>query len=142
MPDKVSNQRFVNSCLVNSPSVYCLRRDFAHKTKSRGGTPVTRAYFLKKYLQLKYTVSMQEKVSICLNRGRGESVGNDDVSLFAPKSPKLLGRRQDRKSRRHCLGRFCNIYCAVIRRYSFALRVNSDILWHSCFESYGLKDTR
>ena len=28
-----------------------------------------------KYLQLKYTVSMPEKMSICLNRGREESVG-------------------------------------------------------------------
>ena len=85
---------------------------------------------------------MPEKVSICLNRGREESVGNDDASLFAPKSSKWLGRRQDRKSRRDRLGRFCNIYCAVIRRYSFALRVNSDILWRSCFEGYGPKDTR
>ena len=35
----------------------------------------------KKYLQLKYTVSMPEKISICLNRGREESGGNDDVSI-------------------------------------------------------------
>ena len=27
------------------------------------------------------------------------------------------------------LGRFCDIYCAIILRYSFALRVISDILW-------------
>ena len=40
------------------------------------------------------------------------------------------------------LGRFCEIYYAVIVRYSFALRVISDILWRSCFESYGPKDTR
>ena len=32
---------------------------------------------------------------------------------------------------------YCDIYCAVILRYSFALR--SDILWSSCFESYGPK---
>ena len=30
---------------------------------------------------MKYTVSMAEKNSICLNRGREESVGNDDVSI-------------------------------------------------------------
>ena len=34
-----------------------------------------------KYLQLKYTVGMPEKISTCLNRGREESVGNDDVSI-------------------------------------------------------------
>ena len=33
------------------------------------------------YLQLKYTVSVPEKISICLNREREESVGNDDVSI-------------------------------------------------------------
>ena len=30
---------------------------------------------------MKYTVSMPEKISICLNRDREESVGNDDVSI-------------------------------------------------------------
>ena len=34
-----------------------------------------------KYLQLKYTVSMPEQISICLNRGRMELFGNDDVSI-------------------------------------------------------------
>ena len=94
MPGKVSNQRFVNSCLVNSPSVYCPRRDFAQKTKSRGGTLVTRAYFLKKYLQLKYTVSMPEKVSICFNRGREESVGKSEMvrTTSRQKIPKGLLR--------------------------------------------------
>ena len=40
------------------------------------------------------------------------------------------------------IGRFCGINCAVILRYSFALRVISDIPWSSCYESYGPKDTR
>ena len=44
----------------------CPRRDLAQRAKS-------------KYLQLKYTVSMPEKILICLNRGLEESVGNDDV---------------------------------------------------------------
>ena len=60
--------------------------------------------------------------------------------LFAPASTKWLGWRKDRKSRRDRSGRFCDIYWAVILRYSFALR--SDILWSSCFESHGPKDTR
>ena len=36
---------------------------------------------IKKYLQLKYTVSMPEKISICLMRGPRESLGNGDVSI-------------------------------------------------------------
>ena len=40
----------------------CPRSDFAQKAKSRGGTVVTRAYIKKRYLQLKYTVSMPEKI--------------------------------------------------------------------------------
>ena len=40
----------------------------------------SRVYY-GKYLQLKYTVRIPEKISICLNRGREESVGSDDVSI-------------------------------------------------------------
>ena len=36
--------------------------------------------------------------------------------LFAPASAKWLGWRKDRASPRDRLGRFCNIYCAVILR--------------------------
>ena len=64
------------------------------------------------------------------------------VLLFAPASTKWLGWRGDRKSQRDRLGRFCDINFAVILRYSFAPRVISDILWSSCFEIYGPKDTR
>ena len=49
----------------------------------------------------------------CLNRGREESVGNDDVPIV----------------------------CNRMLRSSLALRVISDILWSSCFESDGPKDT-
>ena len=34
-----------------------------------------------KYLQLTYAVSIPKKSSICLNRGREESWGNNDVSI-------------------------------------------------------------
>ena len=37
--------------------------------------------YIEKYLQLKYTVSIPDKISICLIRGRMESLGNDDVSI-------------------------------------------------------------
>ena len=55
---------------------YCRRRDFAQKAKSQEST-----LYYGKYLQFKYTVSVPEKVSICLNRGREKSVGNNDVSI-------------------------------------------------------------
>ena len=66
----------------------CPRRDFAQKAKSRGGSLVTCAYILRKVLAVEIysdTVNI-EKISNCLNRGREESVGNDDVSIvFARK---------------------------------------------------------
>ena len=36
---------------------------------------------VEKYLQLKETVSIREKISICLIRGRMELLGNDVVSI-------------------------------------------------------------
>ena len=50
MSGKVYNQRFVNSCLANSPSVYCPRRDLAQKAKSQGGTLAELARMLRKVL--------------------------------------------------------------------------------------------
>ena len=41
------------------------------------------------YLQLKYIVSMPEKISICLNRGREESLGNDDVSIVCARKYEI-----------------------------------------------------
>ena len=107
------------------PSFYCPRWDFARKAKSRGGTLVTRAYIKEST----YSWNIQ-------------SYSMMTFLLFAPASTKWLGWRKDRKSLRDRSGRFCDIYCAVILRYSFAPRVISDILWSSCFESYGPKDTR
>ena len=46
-----------------------------------------------KYLQLKYTVvqSIQAgKISICLNSGREESVGNDDVSIVCARKYEMV----------------------------------------------------
>ena len=42
--------------------------------------------------------------------------------LFVPTSTKWLGWRKDRKSQRDLKDRFCDIYCAVILRYSFVLQ--------------------
>ena len=59
--------------------------------------------------------------------------------LFGPASTKWLGWRKTQKNPKEQLtiGRFCDINCTVTPRYSFALRVISDILWSSCYESYG-----
>ena len=39
---------------------------------------------------MKYTVSIPEKISICLNRGREESVGNDDISIVHAHKYKMV----------------------------------------------------
>ena len=39
---------------------------------------------------MKYTVSMPEKISICLNRGCEESVGNDDVSIVCTRKYEMI----------------------------------------------------
>ena len=46
--------------------------------------------YIGKYLQLKYTVIMPEKISICLNRGREESVDNDDVSIVCARKYEMV----------------------------------------------------
>ena len=66
------------------------RRDFAQKAKSQGGTVVTRSYIIERYLQLKYTVSIPEQISICLNRGREESIGNEDVCIVCTRKYEMV----------------------------------------------------
>ena len=47
-----------------------------------GGTIVTRAYIKESaYSWNIQSVYARKKISICLNRGREESIGNDDVSI-------------------------------------------------------------
>ena len=55
---------------------------------------------------MKYTVSMPEKISICLNRGRQELLGNDDVSIVCARKYEMV-----RNVKTESLGRFCDIYC-------------------------------
>ena len=70
--------------------LYCPRRDFAQKAKSRGGTLVTRAYKVLTVEIYSHTVNI-EKISICLNRGREESVGNNDVSIVCACKYEMVG---------------------------------------------------
>ena len=62
-----------------------------HVRNSRGGGHSSNScVYSGKYLQLKYTVSMPEKISICLNRGREESVDNDDVSIVCARKYEMV----------------------------------------------------
>ena len=66
-------------------------RDFAQKAKSRGGTLVTRAYIKEStYSWNIQSYSNIEKISICSNRGREESVGNDDVSIACARKYEMI----------------------------------------------------
>ena len=76
--------------LFNSESS-CPRRDFAQKAKTRGGSLVT-ARILRKVLTVEiysHTVNI-EKISICLNRSREKSVGNDDVSIVCARIYEMV----------------------------------------------------
>ena len=54
---------------------------FRPEAKCRGGTPVTRGYILRTVLTVQIYSQYTRKISICSNRGREESVDNDDVSI-------------------------------------------------------------
>ena len=61
------------------------------KAKSRGGTLVTRAYIKEStYSWNIQSYSNIEKISICLNWGREESVGNDDVSIVFARKYEMI----------------------------------------------------
>jgi len=64
---------------------------FRPEAKSRGGTLVTRAYIKEStYSWNIQSYSNIEKISICLNRGREESVGNDDVSIVRARKYEMF----------------------------------------------------
>ena len=74
--------------------------------------------------------------------GREESVGNDDVSIVCARKYEMVRMTLGENPEGTAKVDFVTFSCAVILRYSFALRVISDILWSSSFDSYGPKDTR
>ena len=47
---------------------------------------------------MKYTFSMPEKISICLNRDREESVGNDDVSIVRARKNEMVRMTKRQKT--------------------------------------------
>ena len=55
--------------------IICPSRDLAQKAKSQESTLVNT------YSWNNYTVNIPEKILICLNRGRMDLLGNDDVSI-------------------------------------------------------------
>ena len=46
--------------------------------------------YYRRYLQLKYTVTIPEQISICLNRGREESIGNEDVCIVCARKYEMV----------------------------------------------------
>ena len=109
----------------NCPPPPPLLRDFegiSSKGQIPWRHPSSSCVYIETYLQLKYTVKVPEKISICLIRGR----------MREKKKENLRGDR---------LGWFCGTYCTVTLRCSWVTCYQ----WHSvqqCFESYEPKDTR
>ena len=56
----------------------------------QGGTLVTRAYIKESTYRWNLPFSMPENISICLNRGREESVGNNDVSIVRARKYEMV----------------------------------------------------
>ena len=52
--------------------------------------PSSSHVYWEQYLQFKYAVSILEKILICLNRGREESVGDDDVSIVCARKYEMV----------------------------------------------------
>ena len=75
----------VNSIL---PKKLLPPQGFRPEAKSRGGTLVTRAY-IKDSTYSSNIQSYTKKISICSNRGREESVGNDDVSIVCARKYEM-----------------------------------------------------
>ena len=70
---------------------YYPRRDFAQKAKSRGGPPVTRAYIKESTHSWNIQSYSQYRKNLdCLNRGREESVGNDDVCIVCARKYEMV----------------------------------------------------
>ena len=84
-----------------------------------------------------------EKISICLRRGFEESVGNDDVSIVL--RPQVRDGQDGVKTENLEGTAQVDFVRFIVQSYLdtlWRLRVISDILWNSSFESYGPKDTR
>ena len=111
LPTEVESQRSLTRRELGTSTFF--------KIVARNWHPSISRVYIEKYLQLKYAVSTPEKISICLIRGRNESLGNDDVFLLFTRAStcmKWLGWRQAENTRRDRLGSFCNIYSTVIFR--------------------------
>ena len=130
--------RFLNDGFyyIVVPKLICITFNIFVQVKL---SPKISRVYIEHFLQLKY---MPEKNSICLISAAWNRWVMMTFLLFTPVSEGWLGWRKTENPRRNRLGWFCDTYCTVILRYSLALRVISDILWSSCFESNGPKDTR
>ena len=90
-----------------------------------------------KYLQLKYTLSISEKISICLIRGPVESLGN--VTFLYCSRPQVRDGQDDVKHKIPEGTAYVDVVKLIVQSYFdifFASRVISDVLWSTCFERH------
>ena len=68
------------------------------------------AYIYRIYLQSKYTVCIPDKISICSNRGRIESLGNDEVSSLKTRMESLgYDGVSLQNARKYLVGNDCDV---------------------------------
>ena len=100
--------------------------------------------YIEENLHLKYSVSTPEKISICLIRGRNESLGNDDVSIVHSRKYmyEVVRMTSNRKYPKGPLRRVDFVALMVRSYFEFFVTLFSDIPRSSCSESYGSSDSR
>ena len=76
--------KYVTYVMIIAPAGISPRGEIPRRHPSN-----SRVYY-GQYLQFKYTVSILEKISICSNWGREESVGNDDVSIVCARKYEMV----------------------------------------------------
>ena len=83
---------------------------------------------------------MPENLDLREQRGREESVGNDDVSNCL--RPQARNGQDDVKTENPERTAQVDFVTFIVQSYFDILVLRSDIVWSSFFESYGPKDTR
>ena len=82
------------------------------------------AYIYKMYLQSEYTVCIPDEISICSNRGRMESLGNDDVSSLNARMESLGNDDVSlQNARKYLVGNDCDVTMTGLAVNEKSLRV-------------------
>ena len=120
-------------------TIVCPRRGFAQEAKSPRGILVARAYIKKSTYSsnIQSVYIYQKKYRLAKNWDCKELLGNNDVSALNDRKYEMV--KDDVNPKQEMLKGtswvdFVTFIVQSVLRYSFALRVFSDILWSSCFE--------